>query len=240
MQGPLYRLRGASLGVLRGVSIDIPRGSVAVVGPNGSGKTTLLKLLARVAKPREGVVEGPRRVGASWQNPYLSFYKPTVREEVEDAVGDPRKAEEVLEEHGLSHVADRSPFTLSMGEARRLSILLATIWGPDALVVDEPTTGLGPGERLALAAWLRGLGIPYVMATHDLDFALLASDWLIALRGGKVVLSGPTLDTLPKAAEALGFPKPPLLAEMEGLGLTQRGAARCVSRLLELYTQPRR
>ncbi len=210
------------------------------MGPNGSGKTTLLKLLAGVLTPEEGEVEGPRRVGASWQNPYLSFYKATVEEELVEAVGDPGRAREVMEEHGLAHVASRSPFTLSMGEARRLSILLATLWGPEAVVIDEPTTGMGPGERLRLAAWLAGLGISYAAATHDLDFALLASDWLIALDGGRVVLEGPTLEALPKAVERLGFPEPPLLKEFGRLGLKGGGVAKCISRILEAYTRQRR
>lgn len=237
MQGWLFRLRGVRAGILAGLNMEVPAGRVAVVGPNGSGKTTLLKVLAGALKPAEGVVEGPRRVGASWQNPYLSFYKATVREEVEEAVGDPDKAMEVLKKHGLAHVAGRSPFTLSMGEARRLSILLATLWRPDAFVVDEPTTGLGPLERLRLAVWLSGLGIPYVVATHDLDFTLLASDWLIALSNGRVLLEGPTVETLPRVVEALGFPKPPLLRELERLGLTSGGgASECIARILEAYT----
>ncbi len=234
----LFRLRGVKAGILARLDLEVPAGRVAVVGPNGSGKTTLLKVLARTLKPAEGVVEGPVRVGASWQNPYLSFYKATVKEEVEEAVRDPGRALEVLMEHGLAHVAGRSPFTLSMGEARRLSILLATLWRPEALVVDEPTTGLGPIERLRLAVWLAGLGIPYVVATHDLDFALLASDWLIALSNGRVVIEGPTLETLPRAVDALGFPEPPLLRELKRLGLTSGGgAAECIARILEAYTR---
>lgn len=199
------------------------------MGPNGAGKTTLLRLLARARAPEEGVVEGPERVGSSWQNPYLSFYKPTVLDEVLEAVGVEGEAFRLLEEHGLAGMARASPFTLSMGQARVLSILLATLWRPEAVVVDEPTTGLGARERLSVASWLRRLGVPYVVATHDLDFALVASDWLVALDSGRVVVEGPTPEALPRAIDALGFPEPPLVRAAREAGLGLGEAASCIA-----------
>lgn len=217
----VFELRGVSVrGVIEDLSLSIGPGITSLVGPNGSGKTTILRLLAGVLRPSKGLVSRPERVGASWQNPYYSFYKPTVLEEVASIAGG--GALESLEASGLAHAAHRSPFTLSAGEARILSILLATLWGPDAVVIDEPTSGLGPREWVMVASYIRSLRVPVVMATHDLEFALTVSDRIIGIRGGRVVYdAGPGYD--PRGlARALGYPEWAVSAEK------LEGAVRCL------------
>ena len=229
---PVFYLRDVWVeGRLRGVTLEIGRGVTAVVGPNGSGKTTLLRVLAGALKPDRGLVKGPSRVGASWQNPYFSFYKPTVLEELEAVTGGRDKALAVLRAHGLEGLARRSPFTLSMGQARLLSIVLASAWGPEALLVDEPTTGLGRRERLAVARLIGELSarIPVVIASHDLDFVLRVADHVVVMDSGRIITSGPALDVLySDVLYEMGFPEPPAVRVGRALGVRLRSISECL------------
>ncbi len=227
---PLVELRDVSARNLRDVDLEIGDGVTAVIGPNGSGKTTLLRIIAGVLKPERGKVKAPGRVGASWQNPYYSFYHDTVLGEVESVVGNRDRAMELLDRYGLSSQASRPPFTLSMGQARLLSILLATAWRPDMVVIDEPTSGLGVREKTGLADMLRDLRIPVVMASHDLDFVLDASDRLIVLVQGRVVLEGDTIDVLyGEDLYSLGFPRPVTVEVGLRVGKRVRGLYSCIT-----------
>uniref|UniRef100_A0A7J3ZJW6 ABC transporter ATP-binding protein n=1 Tax=Fervidicoccus fontis TaxID=683846 RepID=A0A7J3ZJW6_9CREN len=214
------RLNGVTLRVL-------PGRIVALVGPNGSGKTTLLRVMAGVLKPDRGRVGKPDRVGTSWQNPYYSFYKPTVLEELVEVVGDREKARNILREHELLHLESQSPFTLSAGQARILSVILASVWNPDAILIDEPTTGLGYKERVALLRTIRSLEKTVVLASHDLEFVLEVADEIVVLLGGKVVASGNTLDVVynSNVIWSLGFPKPQIVQLAERLGVRLKSAS---------------
>ena len=215
---------------LNGVTLKVPPGrKVAVVGPNGSGKTTLLKVMTGVLKPDRGRVRIPKRVGSSWQNPYYSFYKPTVLEELTEIVGDRERAREILKEHGLLHLEDQSPFTLSAGQARILSVLLASIWNPDAIVIDEPTTGLGYKERVALSNTIKTLNKTVVLASHDLEFVLEVADDMVVMWNGRVIASGNALDVVynSNVLWSLGFPKPYIVQLAEKVGARLKSASEC-------------
>ncbi|MEB3773305.1 MAG: energy-coupling factor ABC transporter ATP-binding protein, partial [Desulfurococcales archaeon] len=136
---------------------------------------------------------------------------------------------EVLRGWGLEDLADRSPFTLSMGQARILSILLATLWDPDLVVIDEPTSGLGWRERGMLAELLKVLDTPVVMASHDPDFILEAADRVVVLEDGRVVLDS----TVPEAFYSedlyrLGVPKPIAVLLGESVGVRVRSVRGCI------------
>ncbi|MCE4603032.1 MAG: energy-coupling factor ABC transporter ATP-binding protein [Desulfurococcales archaeon] len=203
------RLEDVWARILQGVSLEVDGGVVAILGPNGSGKTTLLRVIAGLLKPERGRVEAPSRVGASWQNPYFSFHKQSVTEELEEMVGSRERALDVLKSYGLGELAGRSPFTLSMGQARLLSILLAALWGPELVVVDEPTSGLGPRERGMVSRLISSLTSTILIATHDLDFALEVSDRVIVLDKGRIVLDNPSPEVFYRDdLYKLGFPRP--------------------------------
>ena len=199
--------------IIRGVSLRIGEGVTAIIGPNGAGKTTLLRIIAGVLKPDKGIVRRPDRIGASWQNPYYGFYKTSVREEVNFAlkISGKRdmKVDEVLAKFGLLDLADISPFRLSAGEARILSVLLALIWDPELLVIDEPTTGLDIYEKKKLGKLLRGLKKPMVIASHDIEFVLEVADKVAVMKEGKVIAYGDTLDIFYNGVlDIIKFPKP--------------------------------
>jgi len=203
--------RGAEPAV-RDVDLDIRAGErVALVGPNGSGKSTLLRLIAGLLRPSTGSIlvggADPRRLpapllarltGLVFQDPELGFLGDTVAEEIGLGLEPARArgAAELLERLGmpLASFGDRSPYRLSGGEQRRLSVATALARRPRLLLLDEPTFGQDRRGWEALARILEALveeGVAMVAATHDARFATdvarrrleMADGWVIADEG---------------------------------------------------------
>nr|WP_255561497.1 ATP-binding cassette domain-containing protein [Pseudohoeflea sp. DP4N28-3] len=186
--------------VVEDVSFSLRGGEVlGIIGPNGAGKSTLAACLAGLVPPRKG-----RRHGApgaiAFQNAEAHFSADTVRAELA-AVGLPAAAvAAVLEEWGLGKVAEQHPFTLSMGQKRRLALALLTAtkrW--PLLVLDEPTAGLDfKGTEIAAAhiRRLAGTGRAIAVITHDADFALSVCDRIAVLAPGRLAAIGPASDVL--------------------------------------------
>ena len=198
--------------ILTGVSFDLRKGEyVALIGRNGSGKTTLLKHLNGLLRPSAGKVtflgenigskspsEMAAHVGLSFQNPNDQFFKYRVKDEV--SVG-PRKIGTVRHEwlnemwnifdlHGL---LNRSPYRLSEGEKKRVSLASILAMRPQVLVLDEPTSGQDGRFREVLASLLgklENLDITLLIATHDLAFARAIADRWLILHDGRVVADG--------------------------------------------------
>jgi energy-coupling factor transporter ATP-binding protein EcfA2 len=174
--------------VLRGIDLELAAGDrVAMLGPNGSGKSTLGRIVSGLLRPKEGSVrlagrdparlparELARLVGFVFQDPEQQFVAPTVRAEMEaglDATGRAGVAE-VADTLGLplEVFADRSPYTLSGGEQRRLSLAPALARRPGLLVLDEPTYGQdrhGYDRLIELFGARLGSGTAILVATHD-------------------------------------------------------------------------
>ncbi len=200
--------------VLREVGFRLREGErVALVGSNGSGKSTLLLLVAGLLKQSRGRIvlaggrdprrlsrrELPHAIGLCFQDPELGFVAPTVREEV--AAGLSRSApglqagqvDDALRRFGLEGLAEESPFRLSIGEQRRLSICAATIRQPRLLLLDEPTFGLdrlGSDAVIELLDVHRSSGGAQLLATHD-PRLVSRCDRVIALHAGAVRSDGP-------------------------------------------------
>jgi energy-coupling factor transport system ATP-binding protein len=216
---PILEIRHARFAYARGaepavrdVDLEVRPGErVALVGPNGCGKSTLLRLMAGVLRPGAGsiVVGGadPRRLpapllarltGLVFQDPELGFLADTVAEEIGLGL-DPARATAaaaLLERLGmpLEAFGERSPYRLSGGEQRRLSVATALARHPRLLLLDEPTFGQDRRGWEALAAILAELveeGTAVVAATHDERFAArvarrrleMADGWVIAEDG---------------------------------------------------------
>ena len=183
-----------------------------MVGRNGAGKTTLIKHLNGLLKPRSGhlkilgretrksPVSGlSRHVGFVWQNPNDQLFKPTVREEVLTgpiALGlyDPSWSDELFHRFGLVSLLDRSPFTLSEGQKKRVAFAAALAIKPELVVLDEPTAGQDELFRRELAKFIVELqreGRTVVLVTHDLEFAAEHANRWIALAKGRIVSDGP-------------------------------------------------
>src|SRR5690606_37928384 len=122
-----------------------------------------------------------RVVGTVFQDPEHQFWTRRVRTELELGPTLPglaagrvaRRVDELAERLRLKHVLNASPFTLSGGEQRRLSLATALASAPPILVLDEPTFGQDPGtwtELVGLLATLRDTGHGIVCVSHDRDF----------------------------------------------------------------------
>lgn len=176
----------------------MPAGQVvAVVGRSGAGKTTLLRTLAGELPPRAGSVHvaggAPRfpEVALADQFPERQFFATTVAEEVSFAARAlgravrPEGVREGLEGVGLdAAMASRSPWTLSVGEQRRVAIASLLVVEPRVLLLDEPTAsldGCGRADLGALVRAFRARGGTVVMAGHDWMWSLPLADraWVV-------------------------------------------------------------
>jgi energy-coupling factor transport system ATP-binding protein len=180
----------------RGLSypdIEVHEGEVvALTGANGSGKSTLALALGGLLKPDAGEIGTQkgnplswppavlaRTIGSVFQNPEHQFVTGSVRGELALGGTPAQRVEELLARLRLEHLAGANPFTLSGGEARRLSVATAIAQAPRLLILDEPTFGQDRRtwtELVELLARLREAGHGIVTATHDPDVVAVLAD----------------------------------------------------------------
>jgi energy-coupling factor transport system ATP-binding protein len=175
--------RAAYAGRLRPTDLELRRGEVvAVVGPNGAGKTTLGKLAAGLLEPTAGVVDRRGRAAYLSQDPGRYLVRERLDEEVALAADLPR-AREALRAVGLAGFEDRHPRDLSSGERERVALAAVLVTKPDLLVLDEPTRGVDPERKLALAALLRreADARATLVASHDSAFVVAVADRVLEL-----------------------------------------------------------
>jgi ABC-type multidrug transport system ATPase subunit len=191
---------GRGTQVFEGLDLDIGRGVFGLLGPNGAGKTTLLRTLATLIKPTRGSVRllgldpadrGQRRAlrrRLGYLPQHLGYYPSyTVSEfveyfallkEVPNSKIKPAVSE-AIERVGLPDQASTRLKTLSGGMLRRVGIAQAIVNEPELLLLDEPTVGLDPEQRVELRALLRELGKKntVVVSTHLIeDMATACTD----------------------------------------------------------------
>jgi energy-coupling factor transporter ATP-binding protein EcfA2 len=161
--------------VLANAALDVRRGEVvALEGPNGSGKTTLAKIAAGLLAPAAGIVDRRGSAGYLSQDPGRYLVRDRVLDEVALAVhGDEARARAALARVGLEWAAKRHPRDLSSGERERLGLAAVAVAEPELLVLDEPTRGVDPDRKAAIATWLAAYaasGRGVLVATHDRTF----------------------------------------------------------------------
>jgi len=157
---------------------------VALVGPNGSGKTTLAKLAAGLLEPARGTVDLRGRAAYLAQDPGRYLVRDRADEEVALGVdGDVARASVALAAVGLAGFEERHPRDLSSGERERLALACVLVTEPDLLILDEPTRGVDPERKDALAALLRAraAGRATLVVTHDVVFAAEVADRMVSL-----------------------------------------------------------
>jgi ABC-2 type transport system ATP-binding protein len=200
------------------IDMTIPSGMFGLLGPNGAGKTTLMRILAGILRPTSGTIHigeydihtergrtsVKRILGYLPQD--LGMYPDLSAREFLDYVGilkgmDNRKArrqrvEELLEIVSLTNVANRKLKTYSGGMKRRIGIAQALLNDPKLLIVDEPTAGLDPEERIRFRNLLSDLGgdRTVLLSTHIVEDIAQTCRNLAIMKNGKVVFQGTTAE----------------------------------------------
>ncbi|MFL6195649.1 MAG: ABC transporter ATP-binding protein [Thermoanaerobaculia bacterium] len=200
---------------LQGVSLDVPPGMFGLLGPNGAGKSTLMKILSglleatsgQVTLDGEDILSRPERIRR--QLGYLpqefGFYPHLTGEKMltyllklkgVDAPGGLKKlVPELLERVNLSAAAKRKVKTYSGGMRQRLGIAQAIAGDPRLIIVDEPTAGLDPEERLRFYRILAELAADRIvlLSTHIVeDVAVLCPRFAVIRKGRLVAQTSPS------------------------------------------------
>jgi cobalt/nickel transport system ATP-binding protein len=190
---------------------------VALLGPNGAGKSTLIGHLNGILTPTSGTVliEGEpltpatvravrERVGVVFQDPDNMLFMTRVSDDVAfGPLNAGLEADEVrarvaraLAAVDLEAQSDRPGMHLSFGQKKRAALASVLSCEPAILVLDEPTSNLDPRARREMIAFVRGLDITLLVATHDLDLAWELCERTLVLDEGRVVADGPTRQLL--------------------------------------------
>ena len=208
---------------LSGVDLEIGEGLLGVLGPNGAGKTTLLSILSMAREPSSGTrryfeLDDRRRHRPRIRR--MLGYLPQDFALVEDLTGFEylelcaelrqvplrrralrRRIQALLEEVELWRVAHRRAASYSGGMQRRLGLAQALIHAPRFLVVDEPTAGLDPEERMRFRNLITDLAdeIPVLLSTHIVEDIEATCPRLVMIEGGRKIFDGPPGELLRRA-----------------------------------------
>ena len=198
---------------LRRVDLEIRHGTSGLLGPNGAGKTTLIRILSTQMLPTEGQVtvdgwdlrrdraEVRRRLGYLPQQ--FGAHPGLTAAEFLDYMGRlgglhqagqrRERVSESLRDVGLYEVRDQRTRTFSGGMMRRLGIAQAILTEPEFLIVDEPTAGLDPEERIRFRGILGRLGRDraILISTHIVGDISSTCEDVVVLSDGRLVFHGP-------------------------------------------------
>lgn len=208
----LWHIYPGNVEALRGINLKIRKGEVtAIVGQNGSGKTTLVKHFNGLLKPTRGLVlldgaetktykpkEIVRKVGYVFQNPTHQLFCTTIEEEIafgpknlglsQDEIK--QRVEDAIVAFRLDRYRDIHPLRLSFPLRKMLAIASVYVMHPDALVLDEPTTGqdhVGIALIEQTISQLRSERRTLILVSHDMPLVAGTADRAVVMRDGAVV-----------------------------------------------------
>ena len=192
-----------------GVSLTLSRGVTGLLGANGAGKTTLMRLICGVMKPTEGTVtlDGIDVSAEEYRDAlgYLpqdfGYYPSFTAQDFLlyvaalkgiDKRAAQRKSAELLRRVNLENAANRRIKTFSGGMKQRLGIAQALLNDPKLLVLDEPTAGLDPKERVRFRNMIAELGKDSIvlLSTHIVSDVEQIADRILMMRGGHIIHDG--------------------------------------------------
>jgi ABC-type multidrug transport system ATPase subunit len=208
----LDHVHSNSVRALTGVSLSIPLGMYGLLGPNGAGKSTLMRILATLQQPTSGrvlfddidVLAEPMRLRATlgYLPQDFGVYPRISAEALLDHIAvlkgiGPKKArrEEVqalLAQTNLHEARKRAVATFSGGMRQRFGIAQALLGNPRLIIVDEPTAGLDPAERVRFHDLLAEIGekAVVILSTHILEDVAELCKRMAIIVGGRVVAEG--------------------------------------------------
>lgn len=236
------------------IFFEIPNGSfAAIVGRTGCGKSTLVQQINALFHPTFGEVEVDgflncadkkkrsknvkdlrKKVGLVFQFPEYQLFEETVLKDVAFGpknFGMEQAAAEAAAKEALSRVGldesfyDRSPFELSGGEKRRVAIAGILAYGPEYLIVDEPTAGLDPKgafEMMDLFETIHRNGTTVLLVTHDMNLVLRYCDRVLVFDEGRLARDAAPRDFFLEDMDRYSLETPALyrfLQEMKEKGL---------------------
>jgi ABC-2 type transport system ATP-binding protein len=198
---------------LREVTLAVRPGELlAVLGPNGAGKTTLLTILAGITRPDSGQVKRSNGL-VGWVPQQTGLYRRLTVEEnlrlfahmegVEDVEG---TVDRMLDQTGLEERRHDQVSSLSGGNQQRINIAIGLLADPSVLLLDEPSAGLDPSQRVRLWQFVSSLakgGTTVIYSTHQIEEASHYGDRLVVLADGETIFEG----SFPQFRRAAG-PRP--------------------------------
>lgn len=201
---------------LNNLNLTINKGKkTALLGCNGAGKSTFIGHLNGIIKPTSGTLKFKgeplsykkkalgtlrQQVGIVMQDPDIQIFSPYVMDELvfgplnfgtpkEEAV---KRAQDVIQSLGLSHLLDQPTHQLSYGQKKQISIASILTCLPEVLVLDEPLAGLDPLHQSLILDMINVLsidGITPIVCTHDVDFAYEWADHVLVFNEGCCIAS---------------------------------------------------
>jgi phospholipid/cholesterol/gamma-HCH transport system ATP-binding protein len=207
----------SGLQVLAGIDLEVAHGKVlTILGGSGSGKSVMLKLMIGLLRPDSGSVwvngrdvthlserelfSVRRQIGYVFQGSALfdslSVFENIaypLREHLDWSQGEiADRVEESLESVGLSGIGAKMPAELSGGMRKRVAVARAISLRPQAILYDEPTTGLDPANSrrigLLISKLQQELNVTSVVVTHEIELCLAVSDRIVLLSNGKLAI----------------------------------------------------
>jgi ABC-2 type transport system ATP-binding protein len=248
---PLLTLDGVSkrfggIAAVDQVSFQVDRGQVVgFLGPNGAGKSTTMRMITQFLEPDAGTIrldgvpldeagrEAKRRIGYLPENNPL--YPEMLASEYLDFVGRLRELagperqqaiDDAVAATGLEPVFHRPVGELSKGFRQRVGLAAAILHRPDLLILDEPTEGLDPNQRVEIRRLIGELGRDHtvLLSTHVLPELQFTCSRLLIINRGRIVADGPMDDLVARAkgetritVEATGENVPGRLAALPGV-----------------------
>ena len=200
-----FRYEKNSPDILRGVSAEVPTGSLyAIVGGNGAGKSTTLKAICGICRPYRGKVKvfgkpvekykSSELFGGTLamlpQDPKSLFVKKTVREDLEEMTKDKTLITETAATCQIEKLLDSHPYDLSGGEQQRAALAKVLLTQPKLLLLDEPTKGIDSFFKETFSEILKELKakeITIVMVSHDIEFCARYADLVSMFFDGQIL-----------------------------------------------------
>lgn len=208
----------SGIDALNGITLEIGKGEgVAILGPNGAGKSTFALHLNALLMPSSGSIEilgktvsrknisaVRQQVGLVFQNPEDQLFCPTVEEDIAfgpknlGLKGDElrQRVGEIIAKMGLSEIANRNVYHLSLGQKKRAAIGCVLAMAPKIIVLDEPLAFLDPAGQKSIVEIIKKMKATKILVTHNPDAAAILCERTVLLNRGKIVADGKSSELL--------------------------------------------